>query len=147
MREFFRKCGGFSIAKLFRWCWPLPSFGWADLAFSDRLKLVAFFIQTGAGIAMTVFAAYAMYKLAVFKAIWPVFYLGGIALIIVTIVITGLAGLLIRRSVTAKMGPFEFKAQDSETAKAMMDSAPTTTTVTTPEGQPDVTTITPPTSS
>lgn len=100
----------------------LPDFGWAALNFTDRLKLFAFMIQAGAGIAMTGFAAYAMYQLATYKAVWPVFYLGAIALVLVGIVITGLAGLLIKRSVEFEVGPVKLKAADAETAAAVGDA-------------------------
>lgn len=124
--------------------WPLPSFGWETLAFSDRLKLVAFMIAAGGGMAMTIFATYAMFFLARMKAVWPVFYLGGAAMIIIAITLSGFMGLLIKRSVEAEVGLFKFKSSDSETAKELMAQIPTTTTqkVETPEGQPDVTTTT-----
>jgi|SRR3954463_12152830 len=140
-------CSKITGANIVRWFWPLPSFGWVSLAFADRLKLVAFFIQAGAGVAMSAFAVWGMYILAQLKAVWPVFYLAAIAMLIIVIVVTGLAGLLIRRSVEAKVGPFSFKTQDSETAKEMMANVPqvTTTTTTTPEGQDNTatTSITP----
>jgi hypothetical protein len=86
----------------------------------DKLKVFAFFIQAGAGVAMTAFASYGMYKLAEEKAVWPVFYLAAMAMVIIGIVITGLAGLLIKRSVEADVaGIFKLKAADSDTAAAI----------------------------
>lgn len=73
--------------------------------------------------AMTIFAAYAMYKLAQLKAVWPVFYLGAVAMVIIGIVITGLASLLIKRSVKMEVGPIKFEADDLETADKIMGSA------------------------
>lgn len=142
--EIKRACSKVTPANFMRMFWPLPSFGWDTLAFSDRLKLVAFFIAAGAGMSMTLFATYAMYALTLFHAVWPVFYMGAAAMLIIAVVITGLMGLLIKRSVKAEVGMFKFESQDAETAKEMMNQLPTTSTktITTPEGQPDVTTTT-----
>lgn len=114
------------MKKLWDWIWPFPSWGWDALAFSDKLKLVAFFIQAGAGLAMTAFASFVMYQLAQLKAVWPLFYLGAAALLLIGIIVTGLAGLLIKRSVEMEVGPIKLKAQDAEAAAAM---APTMTTM------------------
>lgn len=108
-----------SLRTLFQWLWPLPRFGWESLSFTDKLKLFAFYIQAGAGIAMTGFAGYALWKLATLNAIWPIFYLGAMALVMVGIVITGLASLLIKRTVEAEIGPVKFKTSDAATAEMM----------------------------
>jgi hypothetical protein len=109
-----------TAGKVIAWFWPLPSFGWDALALVDKLKVFAFFIQAGAGIAMSAFASYGMYQLAKLKAVWPVFYLASMAMVIIGIVITGLAGLLIKRSVEADVaGIFKLKAADSDTAAAI----------------------------
>lgn len=104
---------------------PLPKvFGWADLPFADRLKLMGFLAQLGAGIAMTAFATYAMFRLAQLKAVWPVFYLGAFALIIVGIVITGFAGLLIQRTLEVRgPGGFVLKSQDAGAAQQAIEGA------------------------
>lgn len=119
---FKRTCSKITGGNILRWFWPLPSFEWQKLAFTDRLKLLAFFIQAGGGMAMTAFAAYAMYKLAQLEAVWPVFYLGAIAMVLIGIIITGLASLLIKRSVEMEVGPVKFKAADSETADKMVEA-------------------------
>src|SRR5690606_31014834 len=87
---------------------PFPKvFGWSELTFGDRLKLMGFIAQAGAGIAMTAFAGFAMFKLAEMGAQWPVFYMGFGALVLVGIVITGFAGLLIQRTLEVR-GPGGF---------------------------------------
>jgi len=96
---------------------------WAGLAFADKLKLVALRFQAGAGMAMTVFAAYALFKLANLGAIWPVFYLGGIALIIVAIVVTGFGALLYKRVAEFEAFGVKFKTQDQEGAAALAQQA------------------------
>lgn len=108
------------MKKFWDWLWPFPRWGWDTLAFSDKLKLIAFFIQAGAGMAMTVFAAYVMFQLAALKAVWPLFYLGATAMLLIGIIVTGLAGLLIKRSVEIEVGPIKMKAADAESAQAMM---------------------------
>jgi hypothetical protein len=106
--------------------WSLPTiFGWAALAFGDRLKLLAFLIQAGAGIALTAFAAWAMYWLAGMRAIWPVFYLGFGALCVVAIVITGFGALLYKRNVKFNVFGASFEAADQEAAVAMAHAAQT----------------------
>ena len=90
-------------------------FGWDTLSLVERLKLMGFLAQAGAGIAMTVLAGYAMVKEAQNKAVWPVFYLGETALILVGIVVTGFAGMLIARTLEIQgPGGFVFKSQDGE---------------------------------
>ncbi len=111
---------GYKMKTFWNWVWPFPSWGWDALAFSDKLKLVAFFIQAGAGVAMTIFASYVMYRLAALKAVWPLFYLGGVAMLLIGIIVTGLAGLLIKRSVELEVGPIKMKATDAESAQAMV---------------------------
>ena len=92
-------------------------FGWDELQFSDRLKLMAFLAQGGAGVTMTAFAGYAMKQEALLKAIWPVFYLGMMAMILVGIIMTGFAGLLIARTLEVRgPGGFVMKSQDASAA-------------------------------
>ena len=76
------------MKKFWDWLWPFPSWGWDTLAFTDKLKLVAFFIQAGAGMAMTFFAAYVMLELAKLKAVWPLFYLGAAAMLLIGVIVT-----------------------------------------------------------
>lgn len=104
---------------LWDWLWPFPRWGWETLAFTDKLKLIAFFIQAGAGMAMTAFAAYVMFQLAALRAVWPLFYLGAAAMLLIGVIVTGLASLLIKRSVEMEVGPIKLKAADAETAAAM----------------------------
>lgn len=135
-----------------KWKWPIQVnfprvFWWSDLPFADRLKLMGFLAQLGAGVAMTAYATFAMYRLAQLKATWPVFYLGAFALIIVGIVITGFAGLLIQRTLEVRgPGGFVLKSQDAgaageaiagvtATAQALPSPPPTPTpTPAPPEG-------------
>ena len=114
------------MKKIWDWLWPFPRWGWEALAFTDKLKLIAFFIQAGAGMAMTAFAAYVMFQLAALKAVWPLFYLGAAAMLLIGVIVTGLAGLLIKRSVEMEVGLIKLKAADAETAQAM---APTMKTM------------------
>jgi hypothetical protein len=97
---------------------PLPHiFGWSALQFIDRLKLMGFLTQAGAGVVMTGFAGYAMYQEALMKAIWPVFYLGSMAMMLVGIIVTGFAGMLIARTIEVRgPGGFVFKSQDASAA-------------------------------
>lgn len=104
--------------------WPihitLPSvFGWATLAFADRLKLLAILFQAGAGVTMTAMAGYALWNLAHFKAVWPVFYLGAGALALIGVVTTGFGALLYKRTVEFEAFGTKFKAQDQEGAAMM----------------------------
>lgn len=104
--------------------WPiqlrLPSvFGWATLAFADRLKLLALLFQAGAGIAMTGMSGYALLTLAHLKAVWPVFYIGFGALCLIGIIVTGFGALLYKRTVEFEAFGAKFKAQDQEGAVAM----------------------------
>lgn len=124
------------MKKVWDWVYPFPSFGWDALAFSDKLKLVAFFIQAGAGVAMTAFASYVMLQLAQLKAVWPLFYLGATAMLLIGIIVTGLAGLLIKRSVELEVGPVKLKAADAETAAAMAPSMETMSQNVTPVDAP-----------
>lgn len=94
-------------------------FGWADLPFGDRLKLMGFLAQFGAGVAMTFTAGFAMLSLARMEAVWPVFYLGFGALVLVGIIVTGFASLLIVRTLEVRgPGGFVFKSQDAQGADA-----------------------------
>ena len=98
--------------------WP-HIFGWSELQFIDRLKLMGFLVQAGAGMTLTAYAGYAMYQEARFKAVWPIFYLGAGALILVGVILTGFAGMLISRSLEVQ-GPmgFVFKSQDASAQSA-----------------------------
>ena len=103
--------------------WPIiinwPESKWAGLAFADKTKLLALRFQAGAGMAMTAYAGYALYQLAVNKAVWPIFYLGAIALVIVAIVVTGFGALLYKRNTEFEAFGIKFKAQDQEGAAVM----------------------------
>lgn len=122
-----------------RFRWPgLPYvFGWKTLSFGERLKLMAFLSQFGGGIAMTGFAAYAMFQLAKMKATWPVFYLGAMAMILVGIVVTGFAGLLIVRTLEVRgPGGFMFKSQDAGAADRALEGASTAALAASPTPTP-----------
>lgn len=69
--------------------------------------------------SMTLFALWVLWNLARLDAVWPMFYLGAMALVLVGIVVTGLASLLIKRTVEAEVGPIKFKTSDTEAAKAL----------------------------
>lgn len=102
-------------------------FGWRELQFSDRLKLMAFLAQGGAGVVMTAFAGYTMLEEARFKAVWPVFYLGAMAMIMVGIIVTGFAGLLIARTLEVRgPGGFVLKSQDASAAASAIAGATAT---------------------
>lgn len=82
---------------------------------------------------MTGFAGYALYSLAMMKAVWPVFYLGAGALALVGIIVTGFGALLYKRNVEFEFLGAKFKAADhegaaamAETMKVMSENAPTT---------------------
>jgi hypothetical protein len=104
--------------------WPVI-FGWSSLAFGDKLKLVALLFQGGAGIAMTIFGFYAEWHLARLNAVWPLFYMGAIALIIIGMVVTGFGALLYKRSVEFTAFGASFKANDQESASAMATAVQT----------------------
>jgi hypothetical protein len=116
---------------------PVPKvFGWHELSFVDRLKLMALLFQAGAGVAMTAFAGYAMYSLVGLKAIWPIFYIGAMALILVGIIVTGFAGLLIARTLEVQgPGGFVFKSQDATAATAALQGAANAQSVQPPNEQ------------
>lgn len=105
--------------------WPihiaLPNvFGWEGLAFADRLKLLAFLSQVGAGVTMTGMAGFALYELAKLHAVWPVFYIGAGALLLVGVVVTGFGALLYKRAVEIRgPGGLVFRTQDMEGATAL----------------------------
>lgn len=118
-----------NVSGLMRFLWPFPSFGWKDLAFADKLKLFALYIQTGAAIIMTVFAAFAMWMLTGMRAIWPVFYMGVAAMGIIIVVVTGLASLLIKRSIEIEAGPLKVKSSDAEAAKQIISDNVVSSTI------------------
>lgn len=68
---------------------------------------------------MTAMAGYALWNLAHFKAVWPVFYLGAGALALIGVVITGFGALLYKRTVEFEAFGTKFKAQDQEGAAMM----------------------------
>lgn len=114
--------------------WPIiikfpRVFGWDALAFADRLKALALIFQVGGGVAMTAMAGFALWKLAEFKAVWPLFYMGAFALGLVGIVLTGFGALLYRRTVNFKVGPVSFGSSDQESAAPLMAQAMETANV------------------
>lgn len=114
--------------------WPTV-FGWAGLAFADRLKLLALLLQAGAGVAMTTMSAYALWNLAQLKAVWPVFYMGFAALFLIGIVVTGFGAMLYKRTVEFEAFGAKFKAQDQEGAVAMAQQMKEMTNVQRPDGE------------
>jgi hypothetical protein len=103
-------------------------FGWTYLQFSDRLKLMAFLVQTGAGVVMTFMAYSALKALVKLNAIWPIFYIATLALILIGVIVTGFAGLLISRTLKVQgPGGFLFESQDASSAavalKGVTDTA------------------------
>lgn len=122
--------------------WPIQIafpriFGWSNLTFTERLKLMAFLAQAGGGVAMTAFAGYAMFALADLRAVWPLFYLGFGALVLVGIVITGFAGLLIVRELEISgPGGFKFKSRDTGSAGAALKEMTNAAAAAAPMGKP-----------
>lgn len=108
------------ISNWFNRCW-----GWTALPLTDKLKLIAIVVQSGAGMAMTFFAGFALWQLTQLKAIWPVFYLGAGALATVGIIVTGFGALLYKRTVEFEMFGAKFKAADQEAVAAMVQAAQT----------------------
>lgn len=108
--------------------WPISFkfprvFGWDGLVFADRLKALAFIFQVGGGVIMTAMSGYALWTLANLNAVWPVFYLGAVALLLVGIVLTGFGALLYRRSVDLQVGPLRFRTNDQESVPAVIAQA------------------------
>lgn len=106
---------------------PFRAMGWRELDFTNRLKLIAFTIQTGGGIAMTVFAAYAMYHLAHLKSINGLLTMGMAALLLVGIVLTGFGALLYKRDVEMEIFGNKLKLSDSQDAQKAADAMKTMT--------------------
>lgn len=107
----------FNMRKFVTFLWPFPTFGWKDLSFEDKFKLFALYVQLGAGIAMTAFAAFAMLMLAAKGAVWQLFWIGMAAMAMIGIVVTGLASLLIKRNLEVEAGILKIKANDAQVAK------------------------------
>lgn len=121
--------------------WPhFPKvFGWAELDFPSRLKLLALFFQVGGGITMTAMSAYALWKLAGFRAVWPVFYLGAMALMLVGIVLTGFGALIYKRGkIDFQAGPVRFTVDDQGSIPAVMQQVKEITDVQRTNGEDPV---------
>lgn len=97
--------------------------GWPHLAFADRLKLLAFIAQWIGALVMTGFAFHAMRWLATKDAIWPVFYLGAAAMLILGGIITGFGTMLYKRNLELEAFGVKLKSGDTETATAIMKEA------------------------
>lgn len=110
----------FNLRKAVTFLWPFPTFGWQELSFTDKFKLFALYIQIGAAVTMTAFAAFSMWMLVGMRAIWPVFWLGLSAMAMIFVVVTGLASLLIKRALEVEAGPLKIKANDAEAAKQII---------------------------
>lgn len=118
-------------AALGRACtFPFRAMGWEGLDFASRLKLIAFAVQTGGGIAMTIFAAYSMYHLARLNNVGGLLTMGMFALGIVGIVLTGFGALLYQRTLELEIFGNKLKssdAQSSQTAAIVQAMTPNTT--------------------
>lgn len=97
--------------------YPFRAMGWEGLDFTNRLKLIAFAVQTGGGIAMTVFAAYAMHHLAQRGSVTGLLTMGMTALLLVGIVLTGFGALLYKRDVEIEVFGNKMKLSDSQSAQ------------------------------
>lgn len=85
----------------------------------------ALMLMAGGGLAMTVFASFALYLVRRIPAY--AFYLGLAAMFLIGIVITGYAGLLIKRTIRGSVLGNSFEISDEQTqaiAKAVVDATP-----------------------
>lgn len=103
---------------------PFRAMGWDALDFASRLKLLAFAIQTGGGVAMTGFAAYSMYHLARLNNVGGLLTMGMMALGIVGIVLTGFGALLYQRTLELEIFGNKLKSSDTQSVQtqAMVDA-------------------------
>lgn len=106
---------------------PFRAMGWQELDFTNRLKLLAFAIQTGGGIAMTAFAAYAMYHLAQRGSVNGLLTMGMTALLLVGIVLTGFGALLYKRDLKMEVFGNKLEVTDSQAAPAAAEAMKTLT--------------------
>lgn len=85
----------------------------------------ALMLMAGGGISMTVFAAFTLYIVRQVPAY--AFYMGLAALFLIGIVITGYAGLLIKRTIKGSVLGSSFEISDEQTqaiARAVVDATP-----------------------
>lgn len=101
---------------------PFRAMGWAGLDFVSRLKLIAFAVQTGGGIAMTIFAAYAMWHLARLNSVSGLLTMGMMALGIVGIVLTGFGALLYQRTLELEIFGNKLKSSDAQNIQAAVEA-------------------------
>jgi len=106
---------------------PFRAMGWTELDFTNRLKLLAFAVQTGGGMAMTAFAAFAMWHLAKRGSISGLLTMGMGALLIVAIVLTGFGALLYKRDLEMEVFGNKLKVTDSQAAPAAAEAMKTLT--------------------
>lgn len=93
---------------------------------ADWRRQWALIMLAGGGMAMTVLAGFAMWTLAKLNAVWPTAYMGFGCLALIAVVLTGFAGLLVKRQVKGNAGSFaSFEVTDSG---AVEDAATVTTT-------------------
>jgi hypothetical protein len=88
----------------------------------DGRRAAAFGAMVGGGIAMTIYAAFAMYLVRDVPEY--VLWLGLAAHVAVLVVLTGFAGLLVKRTLRASVAAASFEASDQG------DAVVTTTTTT-----------------
>jgi hypothetical protein len=81
-----------------------------DSLASDRRRNWALILMAGGGVAMTAYAAYALW-LVRDRADYA-FYLGAGALVLIGIVLTGFAGLLIKRTIRGSIVGSSFEIND-----------------------------------
>lgn len=85
----------------------------------------ALMLMAGGGVSMTIFAAFALYLVRSVPAY--AFYMGLGALALIGIVITGYAGLLIKRTIKGSVLGNSFEISDEQTqaiAKAVVEATP-----------------------
>jgi hypothetical protein len=81
-----------------------------DLKGSERRRNWGLILLAGGGMAMTLYAAYALWLVRADKDY--AFYLGAGALLLVGIVLTGFAGLLVKRTIRGSVAGSEFEISD-----------------------------------
>lgn len=74
---------------------------WAKQEPSDQRRLLALVMLAGGGVAMTLYAAAALWWVATVPRY--AFWLGAGALLLIAIVLTGFAGLLVKRTIKANV--------------------------------------------
>ena len=92
---------------------------------ADWRRRWALIMLAGGGMAMTALAAFAMWTLARLNAVWPTAYMGFGCLALIGVVLTGFAGLLVKRTLKASAGSFaSFDVSDNGPVEDAAESKP-----------------------